>query len=164
MCGFLFYEIRKHSNIYLNILQLYRKLIFKYMFECWKVKPLAKEMDTCEETYVDQEKVARVHQQLAQQNPQEVAKIFKALADETRIQIAYALAVEDELCVCDAAAIINVSTATASHHLRLLRSLGIANMRKEGKFVYYSLKDECVKQLIQIAFRHQREAAKDERS
>jgi len=119
-------------------------------------------MDVCEVTYVDEEKVARVKQQLSQQNPLGVAKVFKVLADETRIKIAYALAVEEELCVCDVANIINASTATASHHLRLLKNLGLAKVRKEGKFVYYSLIDECVKQLMEIAFHHQQEVAKNE--
>lgn len=119
-------------------------------------------MDVCEVTYVDEEKLNRVKQQLSQQNPLEVAKIFKVLADETRIKIAYALAVEEELCVCDVANIINASTATASHHLRLLKNLGLAKVRKEGKFVYYSLIDECVKQLLEIAFHHQQEVAKNE--
>lgn len=122
------------------------------------MKVLAEEIGVCETTFVNEEKVARVRQKLARQHPLEVAKIFKALADETRIKIAYALAVEDELCVCDAANILNVSTAAASHHLRLLKNFGLAKVRKEGKFVYYSLTDECVKQLIEIAFRHQQEA------
>jgi len=126
------------------------------------VKPLPEEISICEVTYVDEEKVARIQNQLAHQNPLEVAKLFKALADETRIKIAYALALEDELCVCDVANVINASTATASHHLRLLKNLGLAKMRKEGKFVYYSLTDECVKRLIEIAFHHQQEVAIDE--
>ncbi|MCC8991209.1 MAG: transcriptional regulator, partial [Streptococcus sp.] len=49
--------------------------------------------------------------------------------------------------------------ATASHHLRLLKNLGIAKYRKEGKLVYYSLDDEHVKQLVEKAFMHQREVA-----
>ncbi|WP_336867358.1 metalloregulator ArsR/SmtB family transcription factor, partial [Peribacillus frigoritolerans] len=74
-----------------------------------------------------------------------VAKIFKALSDDTRIKIAYSLSLEDELCVCDVANIVGATTATTSHHLRLLKNLGLANYRKEGKLVYYSLDDEHVK-------------------
>ena len=125
---------------------------------------MPKEYDVCEVTCIDEEKVKRVQEQLAQQKTLEVAKIFKALADETRIKIAYALAAEEELCVCDVANIINSSTATASHHLRLLRNLGLAKYRKEGKLVYYSLDDDCVKQFIEFAFKHQQEVTKVERS
>src|SRR5690625_2856291 len=110
--------------------------------------------DTCEVTYVNEEKVTRAKNDLAKQNPMEVAKVFKALSDDTRIKIAYVLSLEGELCVCDVATIIESSNATASHHLRLLNNLGIAKYRKEGKLVYYSLDDDHVKHLIQTAFEH----------
>ncbi|WP_404335121.1 ArsR/SmtB family transcription factor [Planococcus rifietoensis] len=113
--------------------------------------------DTCEILYVDEDKVERVQQQLLEQNPLEVAKIFKALSDDTRIKIAYALSLEDKLCVCDVANIIGSSTATASYHLRLLRNMGLAKYSKEGKLVYYSLDDAHVKHLVQVAFTHQKE-------
>ncbi|WP_214892832.1 metalloregulator ArsR/SmtB family transcription factor [Exiguobacterium sp. H66] len=111
----------------------------------------------CEVSCVDEEKVTRVKNELTQQNPLEVAKIFKALSDDTRIKIAYALSLEDKLCVCDVANIIGSSTATASYHLRLLNKMGLAKYRKEGKLVYYSLDDAHVKHLVQVAFTHQKE-------
>jgi ArsR family transcriptional regulator, lead/cadmium/zinc/bismuth-responsive transcriptional repressor len=113
--------------------------------------------DVCEVTCVDEIKVKRVKESISNQNTLAVSKIFKALSDDTRIKIAYALSEEDELCVCDVANIVGCTTATASHHLRLLRNLGLAKYRKEGKLVFYSLDDEHVKQLIQIAFTHQME-------
>ncbi|MBS4213173.1 MULTISPECIES: ArsR/SmtB family transcription factor [Neobacillus] len=115
-----------------------------------------KERDVCEINCVDSEKTARVQQQLENSSHiLEVTKLFKALSDETRMKIAYALTLEDELCVCDVAHIVGATTATASHHLRHLKSLGLAKYRKEGKLVYYSLDDDHVKQLIHIAFEHQ---------
>ncbi|MBT2636781.1 helix-turn-helix transcriptional regulator [Bacillus sp. ISL-45] len=116
----------------------------------------------CEITCVDEGKVSRVKNSLSQQNTMAVAQIFKALADDTRIKIAFSLSEEDELCVCDVANIVGCSTATASHHLRLLRNLGLAKYRKEGKLVFYSLDDEHVKQLIQVAFAHQKEVQSHE--
>ncbi|MGA9227158.1 MAG: metalloregulator ArsR/SmtB family transcription factor [Mesobacillus sp.] len=116
-----------------------------------------KEQDVCQVNCIDREKVDRVAAQVNEQNTFEAAKIFKALSDETRMKIAYALYVEKELCVCDVASIVNASTATASHHLRLLKNLGLAKYRKEGKLVFYSLIDDHVKQLIHIAFEHQKE-------
>jgi DNA-binding transcriptional ArsR family regulator len=116
--------------------------------------------DACEVTCIDEEKVNRGKNELLQQNPLEVAKVFKALSDDTRIKIAYALSLEDELCVCDVANIVGATTATTSHHLRLLKNLGLAKYRKEGKLVYYSLDDDHVKQLIQVAFAHQKEVVK----
>lgn len=112
--------------------------------------------DVCEVTCIDEGKVSRVQNQLSGRNHMEVAKIFKALSDDTRIKIAYALSLE-ELCVCDVANIVGSTTATASHHLRLLKNLGLAKYRKEGKLVFYSLDDEHVKQLIKLAYEHQQE-------
>jgi len=137
-------------------------VIIKCSFECIRGERMGNKTDICEITCVDGEKVASVQQLLSDQNPLEVAKVFKALSDETRIKIAYALSIETELCVCDVANIVGATTATASHHLRLLRNLGLAKYRKEGKLVYYSLDDEHVKQLIQVAFAHQKEGAKVE--
>lgn len=116
--------------------------------------------DMCEVNCIHIDKVSRAKRKLEEQNPYEVAKVFKALSDETRIKIVYVLSLEDELCVCDVATIINASNATASHHLRLLRDLGIAKHRKEGKLVYYSIVDEHVKQLVQKTFDHEREVVK----
>ena len=113
--------------------------------------------DICEVTCVDEEKVKRVKESISRKNTMAVSQIFKALADDTRIKIAYALSEEDELCVCDVANIVGSTTATASHHLRLLRNLGLAKFRKEGKLVFYSLDDEHIRQLIKITFAHQKE-------
>lgn len=127
-----------------------------------EVEILTKEMDMCEITCVDEEKVTRVQNKLAEENPLDVAKFFKVLSDPTRVKIAYALAFEDELCVCDVANIVGSTTATASHHLRNLRELGLAKSRKEGKLVFYSLDDDHVRKLIEVAFAHQKEVAKVE--
>ncbi|TDL75451.1 ArsR family transcriptional regulator [Rhodococcus qingshengii] len=113
--------------------------------------------DICEVTCVDEVKVKRVKESVSTQNTLAVSQIFKALSDDTRIKIAYSLSEEEELCVCDVANIVGCTTATASHHLRLLRNLGLAKFRKEGKLVFYSLDDDHVRQLIQIAFTHQKE-------
>ncbi|MNW68600.1 Cadmium resistance transcriptional regulatory protein CadC [compost metagenome] len=83
--------------------------------------------------------------------------MFKVLADETRMKIAYALCEEDELCVCDVANIIGSTMATASHHLRSLKQLGLAKYRKEGKLVFYSLEDDHVRELIRLASTHSKE-------
>ncbi|MCP1143427.1 ArsR/SmtB family transcription factor [Lysinibacillus endophyticus] len=121
---------------------------------------MPKEKDFCEVTCVDEEKVLKIQNKLDEEQPVEVSKVFKVLSDETRVKIAYALTIEDELCVCDVANIVGASIATASHHLRLLRNLGLAKYRKVGKLVYYSLDDDHVKQLIEVAFAHQKEVAK----
>ncbi|MGM9967288.1 MAG: ArsR/SmtB family transcription factor [Rummeliibacillus sp.] len=92
-----------------------------------------------------------------------VELLFKALGDSTRLKIIYALTIEKELCVCDVANIIGSSTATASHHLRLLRNMGLAKFRKEGKLAFYSLADEHVQQLVSVAMIHANEEENQKR-
>ncbi|CAM3727295.1 ArsR/SmtB family transcription factor [Mesobacillus zeae] len=116
-----------------------------------------KEDDVCQVECVHETKVKQVLNGLDPEFISGMAKIFKALADDTRLKIAYSLYLEGELCVCDVASIAGSTTATASHHLRFLRRNGLAKYRKEGKLVYYSLSDDHVKQLIVMAFEHQKE-------
>nr|WP_305038442.1 metalloregulator ArsR/SmtB family transcription factor [Halobacillus sp. Nhm2S1] len=117
------------------------------------VKKTAK--DTCDTFCYDEELVQRVQPKMEEVIGVEL--IFKALSDATRLKIAYALTLENELCVCDVANIIGSTTATASHHLRLLRNMKLAKYRKEGKLVFYSLADEHVHQLVSIAIQHSKE-------
>ena len=81
-------------------------------------------------------------------------QIFKALADETRLKIAYSLTLEEEMCVCDVAAVIGSSVATASHHLRYLREHSLARSKRKGRMVYYSLADDHVHQIVKVAHEH----------
>lgn len=113
--------------------------------------------DICQVDCGDLNKVQKVQQEIDDVMTFDVAKIYRALSDPTRLKIAQALNMVEELCVHDVATIVQSTTATASHHLRLLRDLGLAKYRKEGKQVFYSLDDNHVKQLIDIAFAHQKE-------
>ena len=83
----------------------------------------------------------------------QTAELFKALSDPTRLRIVQSLLI-DELCVCDISAVIDISISAISHQLRLLRSMKIVKNRKEGKMVYYSLTDEHIRELINIADEH----------
>ncbi|HEX6594156.1 MAG TPA: metalloregulator ArsR/SmtB family transcription factor [Bacillota bacterium] len=111
--------------------------------------------DTCETFKYDEDIVNRIQPKMKQVAG--VESIFKALSDATRLKIAYALTLAQELCVCDVATIIGSSTATASHHLRLLRTMKLAKSRREGKRVFYSLDDDHVRQLVYIAMVHAKE-------
>ncbi|MGZ0052934.1 ArsR/SmtB family transcription factor [Brevibacillus gelatini] len=117
-----------------------------------EIQRAAEEGDMCEIQTVDEAKVTRLRPKMSE--TEGVAPLFKALADDTRAKIIYALALEGELCVCDVAATINTSIANASHHLRLLRNLGLARHRKDGKLVYYALDDDHVRHLIMCGIEH----------
>jgi ArsR family transcriptional regulator, lead/cadmium/zinc/bismuth-responsive transcriptional repressor len=68
-----------------------------------------------------------------------IAAGARALADPTRLILAAALADADELCVCDLSWISERPENLVSHHVRQLRSAGLAQSRREGKMVMYSL-------------------------
>ncbi|MFZ5944057.1 MAG: ArsR/SmtB family transcription factor [Bacillota bacterium] len=99
----------------------------------------------CEEWFCDEEKVRQIQREL--NSIEGMGLILKALADDTRIKIAYALS-KTEMCVCDIARLIDASSNVASYHLRTLNYLGIAKNRKDGKLVYYFITDERIKRLI----------------
>ncbi|HHY20086.1 MAG TPA: winged helix-turn-helix transcriptional regulator [Firmicutes bacterium] len=82
-----------------------------------------------------------------------LAEVFKVLGDETRVKILYILS-QHELCVCDIANILDMSMPAISNHLRILRALRLVNYRKEGRSVYYSLDDDHIVDLINIAREH----------
>lgn len=113
--------------------------------------------DTCDIYCYDEVKVKRLQSKIQKEDLSSVSQLFKALADENRAKIAYALCQDEELCVCDVANIIGSTVATASHHLRTLHKQGIVKYRKEGKLAFYSLDDKHVKQLIVLALAHTKE-------
>ena len=69
----------------------------------------------------------------------ELAEHAKALSDPTRLMLAAALVEADELCVCDLSWIAQRSETLVSHHVRALRAAGLAQSRREGKMMLYSL-------------------------
>lgn len=67
----------------------------------------------------------------------------RAMADETRQRI-LELLMEKDMCVGDIVAAFGLSQPTISHHLTLLRQLGLVTSRKEGKQVIYSINRDNV--------------------
>ena len=63
----------------------------------------------------------------------------QALADQTRLTLALTLRDGGELCVCDLAWILERPQNLVSHHLRALRTAGLARFRRDGKMVMYEL-------------------------
>ena len=66
------------------------------------------------------------------------ARLFKALADETRLHI-LALLLNGELCVCEIIAALDLPQSTISRHLAYLRNTGWVKGRRRGVWVYYRL-------------------------
>jgi DNA-binding transcriptional ArsR family regulator len=74
---------------------------------------------------------------------QRKADIIKALAHPSRLAMVEALA-DGEMCVCHLQELVGSDTSTVSKHLTLLKHAGIVTDRKQGLWVYYSLRTPCV--------------------
>jgi ArsR family transcriptional regulator, lead/cadmium/zinc/bismuth-responsive transcriptional repressor len=85
--------------------------------------------------------------------------LFKLLGDPTRARILYAVLEAGEMCVCDIAATIDATETTVSQALRLLRSAGVVNNRRDGRMVYYRLADAHVRMLLDLSREHARHEA-----
>ena len=82
-----------------------------------------------------------------------MSNFFKMLSDPTRLKILLFLG-NEEVCVNDIAAGINMTKSAVSHQLALLRTARLIKNHKVGKEVFYSLADDHVKILIEAAFEH----------
>src|SRR3954454_8153078 len=80
----------------------------------------------------------------------ELAGVFKALADPTRVAIVNRLAAVGEVCVCDLTAAFDLSQPTISHHLKLLREAGLVEAERRGTWGYYRLVPEAIEQLRSV--------------
>ena len=83
----------------------------------------------------------------------DIAELFKVFGDSTRMKIICCL-FEHEMCVCDIAELINSTQSAVSHQLRVLKQAKLVKFRKEGKIVYYSLDDEHISEMYEMAKRH----------
>ncbi|MCI0182474.1 MAG: metalloregulator ArsR/SmtB family transcription factor [Acidibacillus sp.] len=81
---------------------------------------------------------------------EEMADVYKALADKTRLHI-LALLAKEELCVCELVAVFDMSQPSISQHLRKLRQAGLVTERKTAQWVFYALDESTfpmMKELI----------------
>jgi ArsR family transcriptional regulator, lead/cadmium/zinc/bismuth-responsive transcriptional repressor len=98
--------------------------------------------DRCDLLCLDLPKAEALRgQRLGDDEARVLADRAKALGDPTRLTITAALAATDELCVCDLAWVTERPENLVSHHLRALRSAGLASSRRDGKMVMYALTD-----------------------
>ena len=106
------------------------------------------EVPSCEFMHVNDTVVKRVTQNMPKDEIlYDLAELYKVFGDSTRIKILYAL-FEAEMCVCDIAALLNMTTSAISHQLRVLKRARLVKYRREGKTVFYSLSDDHVRTII----------------
>jgi ArsR family transcriptional regulator len=74
----------------------------------------------------------------------DLLKIFKSLADETRLRI-LSLLMEREACVLEIKQAMRISQTRASRNLGILHDAGLLKARREGPLVFYSLDTKMIK-------------------
>jgi len=83
----------------------------------------------------------------------DLGDFFKIFGDSTRIRILWALLLH-EMCVCDIAALLNMTKSAISHQLRILKQTRLIRSRKAGKVVFYSLNDAHIKDILSLGLEH----------
>lgn len=77
------------------------------------------------------------------------SEFFKALADETRLKILYAL-FQGEMCECEIMAALGMSQPGASHHLSILQHARIVAREKRGKWVFYRVSNSALNRILSL--------------
>lgn len=110
--------------------------------------------DNCGISLIHEDTVNDVRGKMPPEKPIfDVSELFRIIGDITRSKIICALRFS-ELCVCDIAALLNMTSSAISHQLHTLKQAGIVACRRNGKVVYYRLADEHIEKLFNIAFEH----------
>jgi ArsR family transcriptional regulator len=81
-----------------------------------------------------------------------MAKVFKLLADESRMKILLALARDGEMHVSALCALLGQSQPAVSHHLTLMRLTGLVSYRRDGKNNFYRLECGHFRDLLEQVF------------
>ena len=112
------------------------------------------EVERCEYIHAHQELVDKVNREMPDEEIlYDLAELFKIFGDSTRIRILYVL-FESEMCVCDIAALLNMTQSAISHQLRVLKQARLVKYRREGKTVFYSLADGHVRTILGQGMEH----------
>ncbi len=79
-------------------------------------------------------------------------RLLKALANAKRLKVLYYIA-EQEACVGEIEKVVGLSQSALSQHLAVLRALRVVKTRRRAQTIFYSLKDEKTKQILDLLCR-----------
>jgi ArsR family transcriptional regulator, lead/cadmium/zinc/bismuth-responsive transcriptional repressor len=127
-------------------------------YTAWESEDIVQDSDSLS-TYdvqrlVEQSHVCQLQKEtLSLDKSQRMAEFFSLLGDANRLRILSALAI-NELCVGDLAAAVQMTESAVSHQLRTLRSMRLVGYRRQGRNVFYCLKDSHVLNLYREVAEH----------
>ncbi|MDX9691325.1 MAG: metalloregulator ArsR/SmtB family transcription factor [Acholeplasmataceae bacterium] len=93
----------------------------------------------------------------------QLVSLFKILNDKSRLKILEAIK-DESLCVCDLAHLLGISKSAISHQMKPLKSANLVESTKKGKMVYYHLKDQNIRYLIEHGYRHTKGKTYDQKN
>ena len=94
-----------------------------------------------------------MERKMSLETSQQIAELFKAFGDTTRVRILWLL-LPKERCVSDIAQALDISQSAISHQLRILKQMHLIKVRREGKNALYSLADDHVRTILQMGLEH----------
>lgn len=90
--------------------------------------------------------VPRVTATLTPAEAAQVARVFKAMSDPTRVMLLSLIARSEgrEACICDLTGPVGLSQGTVSHHMKLLVDAGLVTREQRGKWASFSVVDSAL--------------------
>lgn len=89
----------------------------------------------------------------SEEDTQRVAAAFKAVSEPSRLKILFALR-QGEMCVYHIVEAVGGTQSAVSHQLRILRAGRIIKARRDGQNIVYSLADEHIVEVLELAWAH----------
>lgn len=98
--------------------------------------------------------------QLSTAEADEMASVLGLIGDPVRSRVLSALLAADELCVGDLAMALGASDDSVSYALRVLRTAGFVQRRRQGRMAYYRVTDDDVQPTLVAALGELRRLAR----
>lgn len=76
-----------------------------------------------------------------------LADFFAMFSDSTRVKIITALCLS-KMCVNDLSVTLNINQTTVSHQLKFLKTFGAVSSERDGKIIYYSIKNDTINDVM----------------
>jgi ArsR family transcriptional regulator len=89
---------------------------------------------------------------LPQAGAEELAGLFKAVADPMRLRLLSLIACHEggESCVCDLLDAFDVTAPSISYHLKILREAGLISSERRGTWVYYRVNRDVMERMSAV--------------
>ncbi|MDY0236852.1 MAG: metalloregulator ArsR/SmtB family transcription factor [Gudongella sp.] len=94
---------------------------------------------------------------LEERTVDDLSGFFRIFGDSTRVRLLWALDTAGRMCVCGLSKSLDMSMSAVSHQLRILKDANLIKGERDGKYVYYSLCDEHVRIVLEMALEHVQE-------